>query len=247
MRISRIFVALPLAPGVLVSLPANTSHYLAHVLRLMPADPLILFNDEGREFSASIADISKKQVRVQILEEGQAGTESPLHTHLALGISRGERMDYAIQKSTELGVSEITPLFTEHGEVKLSSERSAKRQAHWQQIAISACEQSGRVSVPVIHAPLGLERWLPALNGGTRLLFHHHQEQTLPKVRPAGPIILLIGPEGGFSAAELALARQADFVTVRLGPRVLRTETAPVVALSVLQYRWGDLFPSAQE
>ncbi len=167
--------------------------------------------------------------------------ESPLRTHLGQALSRGERMDWAIQKAVELGVSEITPLFTERCEVKLQGERADKRQAHWQQIAVSACEQCGRSSVPVIHPPMALHDWLSALQVDVRLVLHHRTEQDLQSLPAPESAALLIGPEGGLSAGEIAQAEQAGFHAARFGPRVLRTETAPVVALTMLQHLWGDV------
>jgi 16S rRNA (uracil1498-N3)-methyltransferase len=149
-------------------------------------------------------------------------------------------MDYAIQKSTELGVKVIAPLFTEYCEVKLDPERSEKRLAHWQQLAISACEQCGRVCPPRIEAPQALSNWLAATPPSLKLLLDHQQQEALPDTAPEEGVVLLIGPEGGFSEHEIALARRAGFRGIALGPRVLRTETAPVAALSVIQYLWGD-------
>src|SRR5690606_16346138 len=154
---------------------------------------------------------------------------------LALGISRGERMDYAIQKSTELGVSAIQPLVTQHCEVKLQGERQDKRLEHWQQVAISACEQSGRVRVPPVLAPLSLEDFVSTSTAALKLLFDQGERLALSGARPTGEVALLIGPEGGLAPQELALARAQGFVGIQLGPRILRTETAPVAALAVLQ------------
>ena len=172
-------------------------------------------------------------------EEGPAhhGTKAVVERLM----DRGERMDWAIQKAVELGVSEITPLFTERCEVKLQGERADKRQAHWQQIAVSACEQCGRSSVPVIHPPMALHDWLSALQVDVRLVLHHRTEQDLQSLPAPESAALLIGPEGGLSAGEIAQAEQAGFHAARFGPRGLRTETAPVVALTMLQHLWGDV------
>jgi len=240
MRISRLFTAQPLVTSDSVALTDATAHYLGKVLRVEPGHPLVLFNGDGLEYQAVVETVNKQQVQVRVGAASAPATESALHTVLGLGISRGERMDYAIQKSTELGVSVIVPLFTEHCEVKLSGERVDKRQAHWQQIAVSACEQSGRVKVPVIETPQTLASWLGRAESGLRLLLDHEESGRLAGPRPAGGVSLLIGPEGGLSAAEIAAAKSAGFVGMRLGKRVLRTETAPVAALSVLQYLWGE-------
>ncbi|MEX2365433.1 MAG: 16S rRNA (uracil(1498)-N(3))-methyltransferase, partial [Pseudohongiellaceae bacterium] len=157
-----------------------------------------------------------------------------------LGISRGELMDYVLQKSSELVVSCITPVFTEHCEVKLDPGRIGKRMSHWQQVIISACEQSGRSHVPRLQQPVALASWLNASGMPVKLVFDHQQGQSLSCLAPGQAIALLTGPEGGLSAAELEQAREAGFQGIRLGPRVMRTETAPVAALAVLQYLRGD-------
>jgi 16S rRNA (uracil1498-N3)-methyltransferase len=239
MRISRIFCTQVLSPGSDVVLEGQSAHYLSKVLRLPVGAALVLFNGDGHEYTASISAVDKKTCTLQVGAPMTPATESPLHTVLGLGISRGERMDYAIQKSTELGVSVIAPLFTEHCEVRLKEERREKRQEHWQQIAISACEQSGRVRVPEVLAPQALATWVGSKPAELCLLFDHEQAAALTGQRPAGGVALLIGPEGGLSSSEIGLALAAGFKGVALGKRVLRTETAPVAALSVLQYLWG--------
>lgn len=220
-------------------LESHSAHYLGKVLRLTVGDSVCLFCGDGLEYTATITSMDKHSVTLSTGDAAAPATESPLRSVLALGISRGERMDYAIQKSTELGVTEIVPLFTEHCEVKLQGERSDKRQAHWQQIAISACEQSKRVKVPMVHAPMTLEEWLKSEPEGLRLVLDHEEAGSLPGARPAEGVNLLIGPEGGLSPAEIRLAKQHGCMGIAFGKRVLRTETAPVVALSVLQYLWG--------
>ncbi|MEY4642168.1 MAG: hypothetical protein RLZZ227_2162 [Pseudomonadota bacterium] len=239
MRISRIYCKHVLACGDDIVLEGQTAHYLGKVLRLPVDAALILFNGDGHEYAATIVSVDKKTCTVRIAARSTPPTESRLYTVLGLGISRGERMDYAIQKSTELGVSVIAPLFTEHCEVKLNDERREKRQEHWQQIAISACEQSGRVRVPEVLAPQALATWVRSKPAELCLVFDHEQAAALTGQRPQGGVALLIGPEGGLSPAEIALAQGAGFSGVALGNRVLRTETAPVAALSVLQYLWG--------
>jgi 16S rRNA (uracil1498-N3)-methyltransferase len=241
MRVSRIYLQEPLIPAARLALPTQAAHYVGRVLRLSAGDELLLFNGDGRDYPARILDVDKRGVTVMVETALAVSTESSLQCTLGLGISRGDRMDYAVQKSTELGVTDIVPLFTAHGEVRLSGERAEKRRQHWQQVAISACEQCGRASIPRVHALQTLDQWLAGLQGGTRLIFDGHQQQSLTASRPEDPVSLLIGPEGGFSREEVALANARGFISVRLGPRVLRTETAPVVALSVLQYLWGDL------
>jgi len=199
---------------------------------------VMLFNGDGQEYSAQITDSSKSATTVLLASAHTPPTESSLTSVLGLGISRGERMDYAIQKSTELGVTAIVPLFTEHCEVRLDAERLDKRMAHWQQIIISACEQCGRVRLPELRDARTLDDFTGNCGDGLKLLFDQRQQEALPEASPPGGVVLLIGPEGGFSTTEIARAHAAGFRGIALGPRVLRTETAPVAALSVLQYLW---------
>jgi 16S rRNA (uracil1498-N3)-methyltransferase len=239
MRVSRIYTATPLSSSASAILDGNTAHYLGKVLRLTAGNEVVLFNGDGREYPATIASLTRSTVTVTLGEARTPDTESRLRTVLGIGISRGERMDYVVQKSTELGVSEIVPLFTEHCEVKLNAERQEKRVEHWQQVAISACEQCGRVVVPAIHQPLKLSDWIRAPGAGLKLLCDQSENNALSGPAPARGVALLIGPEGGLSEAEMALAKAAEFQGVSFGKRILRTETAPVTALSVLQFLWG--------
>lgn len=239
MRISRIFCPQPLHSGVEITLEGQTAHYLGKVLRVTAGTPLVLFNGDGAEYAATVTRVDKKACAVLPGARSHPAVESALHTVLGLGISRGERMDYAIQKATELGVNVIAPLFTEHCEVRLNDERREKRQEHWQQIAISACEQSGRVRVPEVLAPQPLASWVASAPAELCLVFDHQQGDALGGQRPAGGVALLIGPEGGLAPAEIRLALDRGFKGIALGKRVLRTETAPVAALSVLQFLWG--------
>jgi 16S rRNA (uracil1498-N3)-methyltransferase len=240
MRRIRIYTDQPLSAESQVELHDDTAHYVSKVLRLRIGDPLFVFNGDGREYDGYVEDISKKSVLLTLEKQLSPQTESRLHTILGLGISRGERMDFAIQKCTELGVSIIVPLFTEHCEVKLAAERLDRRQEHWQQIAISACEQSGRVKIPMVAKPLALGDWLKTVEAERKFLFDMNQSQALGGARPENGVALLIGPEGGLSANEQTLALKEGFTGITLGGRVLRTETAPVAALSVLQYLWGS-------
>lgn len=244
MRIPRIFSAEPLAGKSEVQLDDAASRHLVKVLRLGPGRPLILFDGEGGEYAAELLEAGKK-ARVRIGDFSADDRQSPLAITLAIGISRGDRFDWVIQKATELGVKDIQPLFTERCEVKLSGERLQKKLGQWQQIAISACEQSARNRVPQILEPVKLPQFLDrAADDTMNLVLHHRTEETLPQLeqklgRPQSAL-LLVGPEGGLSAEEIELALTRGFHPLRLGPRVLRTETAPVAALSVLQFQWGD-------
>lgn len=239
MRVSRFYLDTALAEGDCL-LEDNLAHYVGRVLRLAPGAPVQLFNGSGEEWPGEILEVSKREVRVRLGAAIAGMPEPALQVHLGQAMSRGERMDWAIQKAVELGVTEITPLFTERCEVKLQGERADKRQAHWQQIAVSACEQCGRSVVPLIHPPAALNTWLDGLACDLKLVLHHRTEQSLDSLARPERLGLLIGPEGGLSADEIALAENTGFQAARFGPRVLRTETAPVVALTMAQHLWGD-------
>jgi 16S rRNA (uracil1498-N3)-methyltransferase len=238
MRLSRFFIDAPLSLGE-HDLPEAQAHYIGRVLRMSAGDAVQLFDGSGEEFLGELLDVGKKTVRVRLDQALPGQAESPLHIHLGQGLSRGERMDWAIQKATELGVNVITPIVSERCEVRLKDERADKRLAHWRQVAISACEQCGRSSVPRIEAPVTLAEWLAARDEALKLVLHPVAEPLVSHERPA-TLAFLIGPEGGLSDAEVEQAKTSGFHSARLGPRVLRTETAPVVALAVAQQLWGD-------
>ncbi|MNN13672.1 Ribosomal RNA small subunit methyltransferase E [compost metagenome] len=238
MRLSRFFIDAPLSLGE-HDLPEAQAHYIGRVLRMAPGDAVQLFDGSGLEYLGQLLEVGKKTVRVS-LDQALAGqADSPLHVHLGQGLSRGERMDWAIQKATELGANEITPIVSERCEVRLKDERADKRLAHWRQVAISACEQCGRSTLPVIHPPVTLAEWLNSTKADLKLVLHPVAEPLTSHAKPA-TLAFLIGPEGGLSEAEVEQAKAAGCHAARLGPRVLRTETAPVVALSVAQQLWGD-------
>ncbi|MDP2227028.1 MAG: 16S rRNA (uracil(1498)-N(3))-methyltransferase [Moraxellaceae bacterium] len=237
----RFYIPLPLSAGTDISLPDEASHHLLRVLRAQVGDSFVLFNGDGGEFDATLTEAGKKSARVHIGTFRPDDRESPLHTHLGQVMSRGERMDYAIQKATELGVSVITPLTSERCELKLrGEERADKKLEHWRRIAIAACEQCGRNRLPVIHAPQSLAEWLASSSASLRLVLAPTAGDALPASRDTTSAALLIGPEGGLSAAEIAGAQAAGFLCWQIGPRVFRTETAPVAALALLQARFGD-------
>ena len=239
MRVSRFYLDAPLAEGEQL-LDGDLAHYVGRVLRLGPGAPVQIFNGSGQEWPGEVLDVGKRQVRITLAAAVDGQAESPLAVHLGQAMSRGERMDWAIQKAVELGVAQITPLFTERCEVRLQGERADKRQQHWQQIAISACEQCGRSRVPVVNAPMALAEWLAGLQAELKLVLHHRTDRDLRSLPTPASLGLLIGPEGGLSASEISQAEAAGFQAARFGPRVLRTETAPVVALSIAQQLWGD-------
>ncbi|MCG6541082.1 16S rRNA (uracil(1498)-N(3))-methyltransferase [Pseudomonas sp. KSR10] len=237
MRISRFFIDAPLSLGT-QDLPEASAHYISRVLRLSTGAVVQLFDGSGQEYRGELVEVGKKHVKVELREQLAGLSESALKIHLGQGLSRGERMDWAIQKATELGATEITPIVSERCEVRLKDERADKRLTHWRQIAISACEQCGRSVIPTIHPPMSLQEWL-AVEADLKLVLHPLAEPLTTHQRPA-TLAFLIGPEGGLNDAEIEQARSAGFQPARFGPRVLRTETAPVVALSVAQQLWGD-------
>lgn len=239
MRISRIYTDQELGPGRGVELDTRACRYVSQVLRLRTGQPLVLFNGNGSEFTAQLTRCDRSGCSATV--GAQLATEQPaaLQLHLGIGISRGERMDLAIQKSVELGVNTITPLFTERSMVQLKGERLDKRIAHWQGVVISACEQSGRNLLATLNPPERLQDWLATETGG--LMLYHKAGRTLADLPPpASSLALLIGPEGGLSEAERLLAGARGFGAVRFGPRILRTETAPIAALAAIQMLWGD-------
>ncbi|MDK1394606.1 16S rRNA (uracil(1498)-N(3))-methyltransferase [Pseudomonas protegens] len=238
MRLSRFFIDATLSLGE-HELPEAQAHYIGRVLRMAEGAALQVFDGSGTEFRGALVEVGKKRVRVQLNESFAGQEESPLRIHLGQGLSRGERMDWAIQKATELGVSEITPIFSERCEVRLKDERADKRLLHWRQVAISACEQCGRSQVPVIHPPVLLADWIKQAQADLKLVLHPVAQPLESHAKPAS-LAFLIGPEGGLTDAEVELSHSAGFLPARLGPRVLRTETAPVVALAVAQQLWGD-------
>nr|WP_314478953.1 16S rRNA (uracil(1498)-N(3))-methyltransferase [uncultured Pseudomonas sp.] len=238
MRLSRFFIDATLSLGE-HDLPEAQAHYIGRVLRMAAGDPVQLFDGSGLEYRGQLLEVGKKTVRVSLDQTFAGQADSALHVHLGQGLSRGERMDWAIQKATELGANEITPIVSERCEVRLKDERADKRLAHWRQVAISACEQCGRSSLPIIHPPMTLADWVAATEAQLKLVLHPVAEPLVSHAKPTS-LAFLIGPEGGLSESEVEQAKAAGFHAARLGPRVLRTETAPVVALSVAQQLWGD-------
>ena len=242
-RIPRIHRPGPLASGDVIELDGQAAVHLTRVLRLRVGDELVLFNGEGGEFAARLLEAGRRTARIEVGAFVDRELESPLELVLAQGVSRGERMDYTVQKAVELGVSRIVPLVTKRTTVNLDGERRGKRRTHWQGVVNAACEQSGRNRVPPVLPVSGLDDWLAetAAQPGLKLLLHHRAERSLGEQSPpAGPVTLLIGPEGGLSGDEIEAAIAAGFQPLRLGPRVLRTETAALAAMSVLQWLWGD-------
>lgn len=222
--------------------PAAARHLLK-VLRMRPGAPLRLFNGNGLEFLASLGEISGDAVKAHVEVLSRSEPEPTLPLNLLLGVSKGERMDFAIGKAVELGVTAITPLFAGRSVVRLQGERLQRRMAHWHGLVVSACEQSGRCRLPRLDVPQPLTAALGESEtvGDLRLLLHHRGETGLDRLTgPRRGIDLLVGPEGGLEAAEIDLARRRGFLALRLGPRIMRTETAPLAALAAIQTLWGD-------
>ncbi len=245
MRIPRIYTELSLHCDSSLVLDGSAARHLASALRMKAGQQITLFNGQGGEYAAELTEVGKNKVSVKIVEYRDIDRESALKIHLAIGVSRGERMDLIVQKATELGAMEITPLFTERTEVKLNGERLEKKIRHWQQIAISACEQCQRNRVPRINSPATMDQWLSLSdqNSGETLKFvlHHRSKTRLSEQPVANNICLLVGPEGGLGEREIDAAIDHGFQPLALGPRVLRTETAPLAAISIIQSLWGDM------
>jgi len=243
MRNPRIYQQSQFTINDSVNLSEDAFGHVVRVLRLKEGDAITLFNgEEAFQYNAVLANVSKKSAQAEIKTKEAVLTESPLNIHLGQGISRGDRMDFTLQKSVELGVNTITPLFTERCGVKLNAERLEKKRQQWQKIVISACEQSGRAIVPIVAEPMQLSDWLKQQTKALKINLHpkaQHSIMSLPMEN--NRVRLLIGPEGGLTDEEITLANQNDYYDVLLGPRVLRTETAALTAITALQCKFGDL------
>ena len=244
MRLTRCFVELPLPVGGNVALPESAAAHLVRVLRLQQGDACVLFNGDGHDYAARLSSVGKREVLADIQSAQAIANESPLHLTLVQGIARGEKMDLILQKATELGVAAIIPVMAERTEVKLDAERTAKRMTHWRSVVVSACEQSGRASIPGLAQPLGLAQGAAAIaEDCMKLTLDLLGEDSLASLHaPASRrVAVAIGPEGGWSPRDRETLRQAGFGGLRLGPRILRTETAGLAAIAALQSRFGDL------
>lgn len=237
-----MFTESPLAPDREVRLDAQAGHYLHRVLKLRAGDPLVLFNGDGHDYAAELLSNRRDEVPLRITARLPAVPEPGLRVTLAQAVGKGDRMDYALQKATELGAVAFQPLFTERTEVRLTGTRLERREAHWRRVIISACEQSGRATLPGLHAAKSLDEWLAEPLEGDRFLLDPTADDSLCGSAPHGPpVTVIIGPEGGFSDQEVRGMALAGVRAVRLGPRVLRTETAGPAAVAVLQALHGDL------
>jgi 16S rRNA (uracil1498-N3)-methyltransferase len=244
MALTRLFIHGELRPDLTLVLDQEQVRYVGRALRLRPGDALSVFNGESGEFAATVSSIGKTDATLTVGAALTTRTESPLKVHLVQGVSRGERMDIIVQKATELGVKRISPVLTEYGVVKLGGDRAQKRREHWEKIAASACEQSGRIRPPLIDSPMPLKTWFGAKTSATDVDLILQPGAATPMAslqEPKTKVCLLIGPEGGFSEIEYTDAGVAGFTAVSLGPRVLRTETAAIAAIAVAESLWGDL------
>ncbi len=240
MRIPRIYTPQALNENSLVELDDSAANHVAKVLRMKTGRALFIFNGETQShFEANVASVDRRLVSIQLGDQIPTQLESPLHIHLGQAISKGDRFEFAIQKAVELGVNEITPLWTEHCDVKLNSERLEKKMRQWQQIAIAACEQSGRDIVPIIHPAIQLNPWLNQVEADEKWVLDPRgtTQKSADIVKRA---CILVGPEGGLSDAEVSLACDNSFKAKLIGPRILRTETAALTALCLMQDLWGD-------
>ena len=243
MRTTRIHVEQPLALGAELALPAQAAEHVVRVLRMSAGDALTVFNGDGFDYATTLTSVGKRDVMVRIDGRAAVANESPLRLTLVQGVARGEKMDLIVQKATELGVARIVPLFTERSEVKLEAARAEKRLQHWRAVAASACEQSGRVHVPEVMPMQALQNWLESLTDDDAQRLALLPEGTL-RAREvqfgAAGGLLVVGPEGGLGHRDVAALHQAGFRGLRLGPRILRTETAGLAALAALQATHGD-------
>lgn len=244
MALTRLFVLADLQTGQSVTLDAEQARYIGRVLRLRNGDTLSVFNSQSGEFAAIVERIGRSSAKLLIGDAIANANESPFKIHLVQGVSRGDRMDMVVQKATELGVKRISPVLTEFGVVKLDADRAGKRREHWQKIAESACEQSGRVRPPLVDEPVTLKNWFGAKtrDADVDLILKPGANRALASIdAPKTKLCLLIGPEGGFSETEYEDAGIAGFTAVSLGPRILRTETAAIAAIAIAESLWGDL------
>ncbi len=243
MRIPRVFDPQPLSAHQDLVLGAFAAQHLGRVLRMRPGDQITLFNGQGGEFGAELVEVTKKTVLARLGARRDVAADPGLAVELGQCLSRGERMEFAVQKATELGVSAIAPLFSARCEVRLQGERLAKRRQHLQQVAISACEQCGRSRVPDVTPATTLLDWVASVDADLKLILHPDAARPFAELAALRPtrLAILVGPEGGLSDEEIDAAESAGFVPVLLGPRVLRTETAPLAVLTLAHYLWGDI------
>lgn len=243
MRTTRVHVDLPLSPGKRIDLPEDAANHLVRVLRMQAGDACVLFNGDGRDYAATLLAANKRGVEVEVGASTGVDNESPLRIALVQGIARGEKMDWILQKATELGIASVYPVQSDRSEVKLDGERATKRLAHWRSVVVSACEQSGRARIPDVAAAQPLDALLrSALPSARRFLLDPEADKAIATMASLDrDCVLAVGPEGGWSPRDRQALQAAGFEGLRLGPRVLRTETAGIAAIAALQARFGDL------
>jgi len=239
----RFYHSNPLDLNQIIILDEFSSHHALRVMRVKVDDFLVLFNGDGFEYRGRVSDINKKTINVEILSKEKNNSESPININLFQSISSNEKMDMVIQKAIELGVSSIQPIFTSRSTIKLSLDRTKKRVIHWKQVSISACEQSGRSKIPTIKSPIEFDQISEGIKTNSLNLLLHpdnlEESSNLPN-EYSGDINIFIGPEGGFSQDEVLLLKKQNCINIQLGPRILRTETAPLAIIAILQYKYGD-------
>lgn len=242
MRINRLYIDDCLETGLSIDLDKQRSHYLLNVLRLKKQDSVILFNGTGNQAQAQIINTTKQRVALEIVRDEEQQTQSRLYLHLIQGLSRGDRMDFTVQKAVELGISEITPIYTEYSNIKLDNKRTERKITHWRNVAISACEQCGQNYLPKINYPTRLGDILTSENSTlTRVVMDVNASETINNITLHDhAVTFLAGPEGGLSKSEIQLLNSRGYTSIRLGPRTLRTETAAIALISAAQALWGD-------
>ena len=242
MRIPRFYIDDNLVVDNTLEMPTELAHYMGNVLRLKVGAPIVLFNGNGHDYPSEVVDIYKRKATVVVNSQISLSLESPLHIHLGQGVSKGDRMELALQKSVELGVSEITPIITENCNVKLDQERWLKKHQSWQKLVIAACEQSQRNVLPTLHMPVTLNQWLGQPSELSKIILAPGAKTYLSTLhKPKRGFRLIIGPEGGLSEQEVYTAQELGYQAVNIGPRILRTETAAIASLSILQSHFGDI------
>ncbi len=247
MRVSRLYVPVPLTLNEVLGLDDDNGHYVRTVLRLKKDDSIILFNGKGGEFACLLVEVSRKAVLVRVKSWAERNVESPLRITLGLGISRGDRMDLSVQKAVELGVNRITPIMSERCVVQLKGEKEQQRLQHWQKIVQHAAEQSGRMVLPELTTVEAIQNWV-GNQCGLKIFLDPYAESSLADLSPdIREVALLTGPEGGFTDQERAIAKASGFIPVRLGSRILRTETAAIAAMVAAQMLWGDFADTGQK
>lgn len=243
MSAPRFFCPVTLPSNGTFELPPDAAHHANRVLRLRVGDNVQIFDGEGRACNATISEISGKRVDINIINACPAQSIAPLRIVLAQAMSSSEKMDWVVQKATELGAAEIQPVQTQRSVAKLTNERAEKRTEHWRGVVIAACEQCGRNDLTQVHTPIDLSHWLASmrLTEGSKFILLPGGDTALhAQSKPQGQVTLLVGPEGGFSPDEAIMAKQAGFIPILLGPRILRTETAAISGITALQMLWGD-------